>query len=94
LFSNEGFLITQKISPPVRGVSHVEGADMVGLLREMLARLVADFDFEQVKLAGEAHLNRTTEPVVRFLLWLEKTPEARTSSRLALKRLAGKPHLG
>jgi hypothetical protein len=82
--------MTQKISPPLRGVSHVEGAEMVGLLQEMLDHLVVDFGFEQVKLAGEAHLNRTTEPVVRFLLWLEKTPEAQTSLRLALQRLAGR----
>ena len=86
--------MTQKISPPLRGVCHVEGAEVVGLLHEMLDRLVADFGFEPVKLAGEAHLNRTTEPVVRFLLWLESTPEAQTSLRLALQRVAGKPHLG
>ena len=83
----------QKISTTLNGVSHVERAEVVGLLQEMMDRLVADFGFEQVKLAGEAHLNRTTEPVVCFLLWLEKTPEAQTSLRLALQRLAGKPHL-
>ena len=84
----------QKISPAVRGVSYVEGAEVVGLLHEMIDRLVADFGFEQVKLAGDAHLNRTTEPVVRFLVWLERTPEAQVALRLACQRLTGKPHLG
>ena len=63
----------QKISTTLNGVSHVERAEVVGLLQEMMDRLVADFGFEQVRLAGEAHLNRTTEPVVRFLVWLERT---------------------
>jgi hypothetical protein len=94
LFSDEGFPMTQKISPTVRSLSRVEELEEVRLLQEMLDRLVADFGFEPVKLAGEAHLNRTTEPVVRFLLWLESTPEAQTSLRLALQRVAGKPHLG
>ena len=49
----------------------------MGLLQEMMDRLVADFGFERVKLTGEAHLNRTTEPVVRFLVWLERTPQNR-----------------
>jgi hypothetical protein len=94
LFSDEGFPVIQKCSPVLRGVSHVEGAEVVGLLHEMIDRLVADFGFEQVKLAGEAHLNRTTEPVVRFLLWLERTPEAQVALRLAFQRLTGKTHLG
>jgi hypothetical protein len=94
LFPNEGFAMIQKISPALNGVSHVERAEVVGLLQEMMDRLVADFDFEQVKLVGDAPINRTTEPVVRFLVWLERTPEAQTSLRLALQRLAGKPHLG
>jgi hypothetical protein len=84
----------QKISPAVRGVSHVEESDMVGLLEDMLDHLVADFGFEHVKLAGEAPINRTTEPVVRFLLWLERTPEAQASLRYAFHRLAVKPHPG
>jgi hypothetical protein len=89
-----GLSMTQKISPALRGVSHLEGAEVVGLLQETIDRLVADFGFEQVRLAGEAHLNRTTEPMVRFLLWLERTPEAQVALRLALQRLVGKPHLG
>ena len=84
----------QKSSPALRGVSHVEGAEVVGLLQEMIDHLGADFGFEQVELAGEAHLNRTTEPVVRFLVWLERTPEAQVALRLAFQRLTGKPHLG
>ena len=84
----------QNSSPVLRGVSHVEGAEVVGLLHEMIDRLVADFGFEQVKLAGGAPTNHTTEPVVRFLVWLERTPEAQVALRLAFQRLTGKPHLG
>ena len=84
----------KQIAPASRGVSRVEELEVVGLLQETIDRLVADFGFEQVRLAGEAHLNRTTEPMVRFLLWLERTPEAQVALRLALQRLVGKPHLG
>ena len=84
----------QQIAPASRGVSRVEASEVVGLLQEMRDRLVADFGFAHVKMAGEAHLNRTTEPVVRFLVWLERTPEAQVALRSALQRLTGKPHLG
>ena len=84
----------QNSSPVLRGVSHVEGAEVVGLVQEMIDRLVADFGFEQDRLAGEAPINRTTEPVLRFLVWLERTPEAQVALRLAFQRLTGKPHLG
>jgi hypothetical protein len=94
LVSEEGYPLDQQIAPASRGVSRVEESEVVGLLQEMVDRLVADFGFERVKLAGEAHLNRTTEPVVRFLVWLERTPEAQVALRLALQRLTGKPHLG
>jgi hypothetical protein len=67
---------------------------MAGLLQEMIDHLVGTFGFEHVKMTGEAHINRTTEPVVRFLLWLQRTPEAEAALRLAFLRLAGKPHLG
>ena len=77
--------------PPSRRVSRVEGLDVVGLLQEMIDRLIADFGFERVSLAGNDHLNRTTEPVVRFLLWLERTPEAQDALRLAFRRLAARP---
>ncbi len=83
----------QKISPPLHGVPHVEGPDMAGLMQEMIEHLV-NFGFEHVKMTGEAHINRTTEPVVRFLLWLQRTPEAEAALRLAFLRLAGKPYLG
>jgi hypothetical protein len=62
--------------------------DVVGLLQEMLDRLVADFAFEHVPLAGKAHLNRTTEPVLRFLVWLERTPEAQNALQSAFRRRA------
>ena len=85
--------MNQPIPPASRGVSRVEELEVVGLLQEMIDRLVADFGFEHVKMAGEAHLNRTTEPVARFLLWLERTPEAQVALRFALQRLTGKTHL-
>jgi hypothetical protein len=85
--------LNQQIPPASRGVSRVDELEVVGLLQEMIDRLVADFGFEHVKMAGEAHLNRTTEPVTRFLLWLERTPEAQVALRLAFQRLTGKPHL-
>ena len=81
----------QPIVPAWRGVSRVEELDVVGLLQEMLDRLVADFAFEHVPLAGNTHLNQTTEPVVRFLVWLERTPEAQDALRLAFRRLAATP---
>jgi hypothetical protein len=94
LVSEEGSPLKQQIAPASRGVSRVEELEVVGLLHELSDRLVADFDFERVKLAGETHLDRTTEPVVRFLVWLEQTPEAQVALRLAFQRLTGKPHLG
>ena len=86
--------MNQQIALASGGVSRVEQLDVVGLLQEMIDRLVTDFGFEHVRLAGEGHLNRTTEPVVRFLVWLEGTPEAQVALRLAFQRLSGKPHLG
>jgi hypothetical protein len=64
------------------------------MLQEMIKCLVTDFGFAHVEMAGEAHLNRTTEPVVRFLVWLKRTPEAQAAWRLAFQRLTGKPHPG
>jgi len=78
----------QQISPAWRGVSRIEELDVVGLLNEMIDLLAADFAFEHVQLAGRAHLNRTTEPVVRFLIWLERTPEAQDALRSVFQRLA------
>ena len=83
--------MSQPLVPAWRGASRVEELDVVGLLQEMLDRLVADFAFEHVPLAGKAHLNRTTEPVVRFLVWLERTPEAQDALRSAFQRLAARP---
>jgi hypothetical protein len=50
-------------------------------LRQMLAdlgnRLVHEYGFRAADLQGcSTHLNRTTEPLVRFLVWLQHTPEA------------------
>jgi hypothetical protein len=83
-----------KIFTASRGVSHVEASAGVGLLQEMIDHLVADFGFDHVKLVGEAPINLTTEPVVRFLRWVERTPEAQAALRLAFQRLAGKRPLG
>ena len=83
----------QQISSVLRGVSRVEELDVVELLNEMIDHLAANFAFAHVKLAGETHINRTTEPVVRFLVWLERTPEAQAALRLAFRRLAGKTPL-
>ena len=63
----------------------------MGLLQEMIDRLVTDFEFDHVRLEGKAHINRTTEPVVRFLVWLERTPEAQDALRFAFRRLAARP---
>jgi hypothetical protein len=93
LFAEEGFPMVQKISPRLSGNSHVEGSDVFGLLQEMIDHLVVGSGFEHVKLAGEAPINRTTEPVVRFLLWLQRTPEAQAALRLACQRSAGKLRL-
>ena len=78
----------QQIASVLRGVSRVEELDVVELLNEMMDRLIADFEFDHVPLAGNAHINRTTEPVLRFLVWLEQTPEAQDALRLAFRRLA------
>jgi hypothetical protein len=94
LFTEESYPLNQRMAPASRGVSRVAELAVVGLLHEGIHRLVTDFGFEHVKLAGEARLNRTTEPVVRFLVWLARTPEAQVALRLALKRQTGKPHLG
>ena len=81
----------QPIVPAWRGVSRVEELDVARLLQEMIDRLVTDFEFAQVQLVGNTHLNQTTEPVVRFLVWLERTPEAQDALRLAFRRLAATP---
>lgn len=86
--------MTKKRSLASRGISPVEGLDVTGLLEEMIDLLVSNSGFAQVKMAGEAQINRTTEPVVRFLLWLKGTPEAQAALRLAFQRLRGQPHLG
>jgi hypothetical protein len=86
--------MTKKLLHASRGISPIEGQDVTGLLEEMIDLLVANSGFGHVKMAGEAQVNRTTEPVVRFLLWLKGTPEAQAALRLALQRLQGKPHFG
>jgi hypothetical protein len=82
-----------QISPALCSVSAVEGLDVVQLLHEMKHHLIADFGFHDIKLAGDAHINRTTEPLVRFLAWLKETPEAQAALRLILQRVASKTRL-
>jgi hypothetical protein len=84
--------MSKKITRSVRVVSPVERSEVVELLEEMIDLLVTNSSFGQVKMAGEAQVNRTTEPVVRFLLWLRGTPEAQAALRLALQRLRDKPN--
>jgi hypothetical protein len=83
----------RQISPASCAVSVFEEVDAVQLLQEMKDHLIEDFGFDDIKLAGATHLNRTTEPLVRFLVWLKGTPEAQAALRLILKRMASKTQL-
>jgi hypothetical protein len=80
------------MSPALCSVSGVEeGLDVVELLHEMKDHLIADFGFQDAKLAGDDHLNRTTEPLLRFLVWLKRTPEAQAALQLTFQRVTSKP---
>jgi hypothetical protein len=47
------------------------------LLHDLGNRLVLEHGFAPANLHGcSNHINRTTEPLVRFLVWLQQTPEA------------------
>jgi hypothetical protein len=94
LFSEGGYPLNQQIAPASRGVSRVEESESVELLHEMIDRPVADFGFAHVKMAGEPHLSRTTEPVVHRLVRLQRTPKAQVALRVAFQQRTGKPHLG
>jgi hypothetical protein len=45
-------------------------------LTELGNRLVDDHRFQRSSLVGN-HENRTTEPILKFLIWLNETPEAK-----------------
>jgi hypothetical protein len=52
--------------------------DLRHALAQLGNRLVRDYDFNPASLEGcSTYFNHTTEPLVRFLIWLENTPEAR-----------------
>jgi hypothetical protein len=46
-------------------------------LTELGNRLVDDHKFQRSNLVGTTHENRTTEPIIKFLIWLNETPEAK-----------------
>jgi hypothetical protein len=46
-------------------------------LTELGNRLVDEHSFKRSNLVGTHHENRTTEPVLKFLIWLNETPEAK-----------------
>ena len=47
------------------------------ILTEMGESLVHQYGFRPASLAGTQSLDRSTTPVVHFLIWLESTPEAK-----------------
>jgi hypothetical protein len=64
-----------------QGSNGEESKHLPGGLRETLAelghKLVAKYGFSAADLQGcSSYVNRTTEPLVRFLIWLQHTPEA------------------
>jgi len=64
-----------------RGSNADESKCPAGDLREMLAelgnKLLERHGFSSADLQGcSSYVNRTTEPLVRFLIWLQHTPEA------------------
>ena len=51
-------------------------ADLRQLLAELGTRLVQDHGFRPASLIGTSVQDRSAEPLVRFLIWLDQTPEA------------------
>jgi hypothetical protein len=51
--------------------------DLRRLLDHLGNALIENYGFSPAELhGGSSYLNRTTEPLVRFLVWLQHTPEA------------------
>jgi hypothetical protein len=51
--------------------------DLWGMLHDLGNRLIQTHGYSPPNLLGcSNHLNRTTEPLVHFLIWLQHTPEA------------------
>jgi len=47
------------------------------MLHDLGSKLIFEHGFSPANLHGcSNHVNRTTEPLVRFLVWLQHTPEA------------------
>jgi len=47
------------------------------MLHDLGSKLIFEHGFSPANLQGcSNHVNRTTEPLVRFLVWLQHTPEA------------------
>jgi len=64
-----------------QGSNGEESRRPAGDLRETLAelghKLLDEHGFSAADLQGcSSYVNRTTEPLVRFLIWLQQTPEA------------------
>ena len=52
-------------------------SDLREVLGDLGNRLLREHGFPPAHLQGcSAYVNRTTEPLVRFLIWLQHTPEA------------------
>jgi hypothetical protein len=53
--------------------------DLGKLLAELGSKLIREHGFSPAQLQGcSTYVNRTTEPLVRFLVWLQHTPEVGT----------------
>jgi hypothetical protein len=63
--------------PPAVGGDEDKSLNLRKVLAEFGHRLVEEHGFQPANLQGcSALLNHTLEPLVRFLVWLEHTPEA------------------
>jgi len=73
------FLQAEEITgaPAANGIETKPAFNLRGILAELGHRLVEEHGFQPANLHGcSALLNHTLEPLVRFLVWLEHTPEA------------------
>jgi hypothetical protein len=56
--------------------------NLLDMLHDLGNKLVLEHGFSPANLHGcSNHVNRTTEPLVRFLMWLHNTPEANSVLR-------------
>jgi hypothetical protein len=55
---------------------------LLAMLHDLGEKLIQEHGFSPAALQGcSNHVNRTTEPLVRFLVWLHHTPEANSVLR-------------